>query len=179
MLQKMRTALVQLVKQQSAMMSPEQRMSAASLKIGRMFNSPEQEFEVLENNLGVSALRIEEALHNPASLKNLVRNRNVVGGNSRALQAVEAVFSKPPEKRGAKEAAVVLPLLAMMQFFQRKRKQIMLEDLGHLGCAMKWEVRQPGEVLFRQGEPGTCCYLILKGQVQVSIRDPLREREAE
>lgn len=32
----------------------------------------------------------------------------------------------------------------------------------------------PGEVIFREGEPGDCAYVVLKGEVQITFNDPGR-----
>lgn len=63
----------------------------------------------------------------------------------------------------------ILPLLTELKFYKDRCKEMSEKDWIEILKRVKYECFEPGESVFHQGDYGDKFYLILKGNVQVSI----------
>lgn len=63
-----------------------------------------------------------------------------------------------------------MPLLKEFSFF-KDRHMMSKRDLSEISNHLKYEFLEAGDTIFKQGDPGDQFYIIMKGQVQVSIAE--------
>ena len=87
---------------------------------------------------------------------------------TRKAVARKAILSKPAEQRTESELLLLEEVLMRLHFTKRMRHAEKIE----LCKAMGHSRAEPGEVVVRQGEPGSVFFVIVVGRVFVSIREP-------
>ena len=87
---------------------------------------------------------------------------------TRKAVARKAILSKPAEQRTESELLLLEEVLMRLHFTKRMRHAEKIE----LCKAMGHSRAEPGEVVVRQGEPGSVFFVIVVGCVFVSIREP-------
>ena len=76
------------------------------------------------------------------------------------------------EKRNEKELKMLLPLISELKFF-KSTTRMKHDDMIDICRSVQYEFKEPGATIFRQGDPGEKLYIILKGECQISVMDPL------
>ncbi|MHC4785340.1 MAG: cyclic nucleotide-binding and patatin-like phospholipase domain-containing protein [Planctomycetota bacterium] len=67
----------------------------------------------------------------------------------------------------------LIETLASFELFRTVDRQVLVE----LCPSLQWLARRGGEVLFEQGEPGDCVYLVVHGRLRASVADPRRAQD--
>ena len=108
----------------------------------------------------------------------LRRRGNIVGHNYQRQKDIVQILNKPPdEKRSEKDLKKLEPLLSELRFFTKTRPMDIDERL-EVCKNLRYEFKEPGGTVFRQGDAGDKFYIIIKGECQVSIPDPLSSEPA-
>ena len=87
----------------------------------------------------------------------------------------EILTMRPPEKRSEREKNTIVSLVSKMNVFNNKhliREKLDLEEVSNF---VKYERKEPGETLFKQGDKADTFYIVLKGTLQVQIPSPFTD----
>lgn len=99
--------------------------------------------------------------------------------NEHLLHFFSEARSEPDPRQGGKKAQTgqfQIDLSAKRQLFEEQRLSAM--EISFLSSLSKAKKLSPGEVIFREGEPGDRMYVVLEGQVRISKHIPGAGEEA-
>lgn len=86
-------------------------------------------------------------------------------------RVIDIILNRPTDKRKDDEKNTLKQLLCNLDFF-RFRKENQKLDLDEISSVIKYERKEPGDVIFRQGDKAAAYFIVLKGIVHVQIPSP-------
>jgi hypothetical protein len=142
-----------------------------------LYLTPNGKFDLLNEYFGISALALPPCAGNERRMKKAVKHLKRVGalvsGDYAALWHIISVLKAQNEnKKNAKDIEQWLVPLLMEKHFFKHKQPMSKKDLLEVCNFAKYEVMQPGDTVFKQGDAADKCYIILKGSVSVQIPDP-------
>lgn len=149
--------------------------------------STTRKYELLRSYFGISGIKLVQAKSRDpnAEKKSLVELRQELFDNGHVYkpgqikeltEICKTLTQTAPEKRSDKDRAAVRNLISKMNFFLHhpgtgKEKL----DLDEVSNYLKYQRKEPGETLFRQGDKAETYYVVLKGTLQVQVPSPFTD----
>ena len=135
-----------------------------------------EKYHILNDFFGIAAIQIENITRTFRERQNkmniLEKNFNIIDGeNHERLSDVIISLKKPIEKRVERDIEFIKPLLQEIDFFKKREKLTSLE-FEEVAKNIKYEIKEPGDVIYSKLDRADKFYIILKGKAMVQIPCP-------
>ena len=130
-----------------------------------------EKYEIINDFFGISAIHINNVTKTVRERKTKIRkleeNFNIINwDNFDKLTEVITSLKKPIEKRADKDLELITPLLEEIDFF-KKRQQLTKLEFEEVAKNIKYELKQPGDVIYSIMDKADKFFIVLKGKAMV------------